>query len=147
MRALRGMLAVVAGLVLAVAPVAAQGPGGGGMGRMGVPNLEELTAKLSLTADQQTKIKTLITKFEADTKGVRETLAKNREAIQSGADPASLREENMAAMMVLREDAGKLNGDIRALLTPEQQGTYDQYLEEQRAGMRQGRPGGPPPAR
>jgi Spy/CpxP family protein refolding chaperone len=148
MRAVRGMLAVVAGLVLAVAPVTAQGgPGGGGMGRMGVPNLEELTAKMSLTADQQTKIKTLITKFEADTKGVRETLAKNRQAVQSGADPASFREENMAAMMVLREDAGKLNSDIRGLLTPEQQGTYDQYLEEQRARMRQGRPGGPPPAR
>jgi Spy/CpxP family protein refolding chaperone len=147
MRAVRGMLAVVAGLALAVAPVAAQGGPGGGMGRMGVPNLEELTTKLSLTADQQTKIKGLITKFEADTKGVRETLAKNRQAIQSGADPASFREENMAAMMVLREDAGKLNSDIRALLTPEQQGTYDQYLEEQRARMRQGRPGGPPPAR
>ena len=151
MRAVRSVLAVVGGLMLAGAPLAAQqgGPGGGGMGRMmGTPNLEEVSAKLNLTADQQTKIKALITTFEANTKGVRETLMKNRQAVQSGAaDPAALREENMAAMMVLREDADKLNTDIKALLTPEQQVAYDQYLQEQRARMRQGRPGGPPPVR
>ncbi|MBS1241321.1 MAG: motif family protein [Gemmatimonadetes bacterium] len=149
MRAVRGMLAVVVGLTMAGASLAAQqgGPGASGMGRMGLPNLEELSARLNLTADQQTRVKALITRFESDTKGVRETLMKNRQAVQSGADPASFRDENMAAMMLLREDANKLNVDVRALLTPQQQVTYDQYLEEQRARMRQGRPGGPPPTR
>jgi len=119
------------------------------MGRaLAGPNLEELTTRLNLTADQQAKVKAMVSKFEGDTKGVRETLTKNMQAIQSGAaDPAALREENMAAMMVLREDANKLNQDIRAVLTPEQQAEFDKYLEEQRARMRQGRPGGPPPRR
>jgi len=151
MRVVRGSLAAVAVLVMAVAPLAGQqgGPGRGGMGRaLAGPNLEELTTRLNLTADQQAKVKAMVSKFEGDTKGVRETLTKNMQAIQSGAaDPAALREENMAAMMVLREDANKLNQDIRAVLTPEQQAEFDKYLEEQRARMRQGRPGGPPPRR
>lgn len=149
MRLARGSLTAVAGLVLAVAPALAQqaGPGRVGMGRMAGPNLEELTTRLTLTEGQQARIKVLIGKFETDTRGVRETLTKNMQAIQSGAsDAASLREESMAAMMLLREDAAKLNQDIRVELSPEQRAEFDRYLEEQRARMRPGgRPGGPPP--
>jgi Spy/CpxP family protein refolding chaperone len=117
------------------------------MGRMmAAPDLQVLTSRLNLTAEQQGKIKVMIAKFDGDTKGARATLTKNREAIQGGADPASFREENMGAMMVVRDATTELHGGIRGALTPEQQAEFDKWLEEQRASMRQGRPGGPPPA-
>ena len=127
---------------------AQQGPPAGGGGRMIGPSVEELTKVLHLSAGQQTKSRVLIDKFLADTKGARETLMKNFQAMRDGSgDPNALREENMAAMFVVREGNDQLNKDIRAGLNADQQKAFDQWLAERRDRMRQMRQErqGPPP--
>ena len=124
---------------------AQQGPPGGGGGRMMGPSVEELAKVFSLDASQQTKVRALIDKYLADTKGARESLMKNFQAMRDGSgDPDALREENMAAMFVVREGNEQLNKDIRAGLKPDQQKAFAQWLAERRERMRQMRQGPPP---
>lgn len=134
-------LMVVAG----AAPLAAQGPRGG-MGRLAAPSLEELTTALKLTGDQQEKVGKLLAKWDGDTKGARETLTRNMQAMQQGGDVEALRSESMMAMQHVREQSEEMNKSIRGVLTPDQVKAFDEWLAQRMQQMRGGRPGGPPPA-
>lgn len=148
MSVLRRMTAGVLCLALGVGAASAQqGPPGGRRGLMGAPQLEELTKTLNLDAGQQTKIKAMVDKFQADTRGARETLMKNFQAMRDGSGNAdALREENMAAMFVVRDHMDQLNKDIRGALNADQQKAFDQWVAERRQRMQQMRQG-PPPGR
>lgn len=78
-----------------------------------------LTEKLALTADQQTKVKTIL--LDQNTQ-----MAKARE--EAGDDRKASREK----MMKLMEDN---NEKIKGLLTDDQKKSYAAYLEERKAAM------------
>lgn len=140
--------AAVMAVFLSFPASAQQGPPGGGMRRMGAPSIEELTTKLNLNADQQTKVKGMLAQFETDTKGARDVLMKNMQAVQAGTvDRESVRDENTMAMTHVRDKAELLNKDIRGILDAEQQKAFDAYLAERAAQMQQRRQGAPPPMR
>lgn len=135
-----GGMAVLA--MLGSEALVAQGPGGGMRGgMMAAPQLEELKTALTLDAEQEAKVKALLEKFEADTKGARETVQKNMQAMRDGTATDATRGENMAAMMVIREHNDQLNKQIRELLQPEQYAAFDAWLAARQAR----RPGGRPP--
>ena len=139
---------VAAALALAVsAPLAAQQgpPGGAGMGMRGMmgPALDDLKTQLNLTPEQVPQVQALITKFQADTKAERETIMENMQAARDGSvTMESVRDENRAMVAKIRPVSEKLNQDIRALLTADQQKTFDAWLEQQR--QRMGGRGRPP---
>lgn len=134
--------------LLCLPAMAQQGPPGGGMRRMGVPTIEDLTAKLNLNADQQAKVKAMLGQYDTDTKGARDVLMKNMQAVQAGTvDRESVREENTMAMTHMRDRAEQLNKEIRGVLDAEQQKAFDAYLAERAAQMQQRRQGPPPPMR
>jgi len=115
-------------------PPPAQGQGGaqgGGQGRG--PGMspdamvESMTKELGLSEEQQTKIKEILTKQQADMKAVR--------------DQQLPREEAMPKMREIRDNATKA---INAVLTPDQQKKYAEMQEKMRQGSNGGpRPGGP----
>ena len=131
---MRGLL--VLGLALTVAtPVMAQGQGGRGRGMMG-PAIEDLKERLKLDSSQVEKIKPLIQKFMADTKGAREVVQANMQAVRNGETTRdAVQAENQAAMMVIRDHRQTLNQGIKAVLTPEQQKEFDAWLAEQAERM------------
>ena len=86
--------------------------------------LEELTAKLNLTADQQ--------------KTVGEAIKSGREQMKAVRDDDSLSDDDKRAKS--RELMAATRAQIRALLTPDQQAIFDKMP------TRGGRPPGPPPA-
>jgi hypothetical protein len=86
--------------------------------------LEELTAKLSLTADQQ--------------KSVGAAIKSGRDQMKAVRDDDSLSDDDKRAKG--REIMGATKAQIRALLTPDQQAIFDKMP------MRGGRPPAPPPA-
>jgi len=112
----------------------AQGPGGGRMGRMQMSpdqQLEQMTKRYNLSADQQTQIKPIL----ADRQQQMMTLRQ---------DTSMSREDKMAKMKSIREDS---NTKIQAILNDEQKQKFaeDQQKMEQRMQQRgAGAPGGPP---
>ncbi|HEX9165130.1 MAG TPA: Spy/CpxP family protein refolding chaperone [Gemmatimonadales bacterium] len=125
---------------------AQQGQGGGMQRRLAAPTLEELKAALSLDPDQSDKVGKILGKWGEETKGARELLMANFQAMQSGGDVEALRAESMMAMQHIRERSEEMNTQIRGVLTPEQSKAFDAFIAERMQRMRQGRPGGPPPA-
>ena len=105
-----------------------QGPPGGGRGGRGGVTLEALTTRLTLTADQQEKIKPIL----AD---------RDKAMTDLRADQDSPREERMAKMQKIRSDT---NDKIKAVLTDDQKTEFDKMNAEQQ--QRQGGGGAPPPA-
>jgi Spy/CpxP family protein refolding chaperone len=106
------------------------GQGSGGRGPMSpADQVKELTEKLSLTDDQQGKIKTIL-------EDTRDQMQKIR------ADDSLSQEDKMAKGRALRETA---NGKIRELLTDEQKKKFDQLEQERRERMRQRQQGGGEP--
>jgi Spy/CpxP family protein refolding chaperone len=105
-------------------------------------SLEELRDRLQLDSSQVAKIKPMLEKFAADTKGARETMRSNMQKVRNGETTReAVQAENQAAMMVIREHLDALNKDIRACLTPEQQKEFDAWIAERAARMKQmGRP-------
>jgi Spy/CpxP family protein refolding chaperone len=91
--------------------------------------VKELTEKLSLTDDQQGKIKTIL-------EDTRDQMQKIR------ADDSLSQEDKMAKGRGLRETA---NGKIRELLTDDQKKKFDQLEQERRDRMRQRQQGGGEP--
>jgi len=91
--------------------------------------VKELTEKLSLTDDQQGKIKTIL-------EDIRDQMQKIR------ADDSLSQEDKMGKGRALRETA---NGKIRELLTDDQKKKFDQLEQERRDRMRQRQGGGEPP--
>ena len=116
------------GLVLAFgsAPLVAQGGGGGGRGMMDPQaQLDRLTSQLSLTSDQQPKVKAIL----------EDSQKKMADLRNSGDDFQAMRPK----MMAIREDQ---QTKIKALLTDEQKTKYDAMIQQQNQRMRGG-PGGP----
>lgn len=101
------------------------GPGGGGGQRVSPEErLKRLTEALTLTQEQQDKVKKI---FEEG----REEFGKLRDV------PEDQRREKG------RELFEKQNEKIMGVLTPEQQGKYKEIQERMRQGGRPGGPGGP----
>jgi hypothetical protein len=114
---------------LSTVPMMAQGGGGGGRGMM-TPDaqLAQLTTALTLSADQQAKIKPIL---EAD--------AAKITALRTAQDP-----DMRAKVMAIRTDQ---HAAIKALLTADQATKYDAMPMGGRGGGGGGAPGGgAPPA-
>lgn len=122
--------------LLAVGALAQQNPpaqGGGddqGRPRRGMPSVDDqvktLTEKLSLTDDQQGKVKTIL----------EDTRSQMMKVMQ---DDSMSREDKMAKGRSLREAA---NGKIRDLLTDDQKKKFDDMQKEMQDRMRQRQQGG-----
>lgn len=122
-------------LLVAAAPLlpAQQGQG---PRRFGGPNIEELTATLNLDSAQQEKIRPMLDRFAADTKGAREVMMGNMQKVRNGETTReAVQAENAAAMMVVRDYAEGLNKEIRAVLRPDQVKLFDEYLAERARRM------------
>jgi protein CpxP len=121
-------LLIICGLLFSMVTFASAQGGGRQMGtpeERAAKTLTMLTEKLTLTADQQTKVKAIL--LEQNTQ-----LTKARE--EAGED----RQASRAKMMKVMEDN---NAKINGLLTDDQKKTYATYLEERKAAM-QNRGGG-----
>jgi Spy/CpxP family protein refolding chaperone len=129
-------LILLAVCMLAVGAFAQQNPpaqGGGddqGRQRRGMPSVDDqvknLTEKLSLTDDQQGKVKTIL----------EDTRSQMTKVMQ---DDSMSREDKMAKGRTLREAS---NGKIRDLLTDDQKKKFDDMQKEAQERMRQRQQGG-----
>ena len=129
-------LVLLAVCLLAVGAVAQQNPpaqGGGddqGRPRRAMPSVEDqlkaLTERLTLTDDQQTKVKAIL----------EDTRSQSTKIFQ---DDSMSREDKMAKLRTLRE-AG--NGKIREVLTDDQKKKFDDMQKEMQDRMRQRQQGG-----
>lgn len=116
-------LAIICGLLFSVITFAnAQG----GSRKMGTPEeratkmTAQLTEKLTLTADQQAKVKIILLDQQAQ-------MVKARE--EAGEDRKDMREKMMTMM---KDNDLKIN----SLLTDEQKKAYETYKEERKAAMK-----------
>ncbi len=114
MKALR-IAALGVALVIGSATVASaqQQQGAPGGGRPGRGSMLMVGIDSTLTADQKTKIEEINKKYAADMP-TREMMQADRES----------------AMKKRQEVSAKMNPEIRAVLTKEQQATFDKNLEE-----------------
>lgn len=110
-------------------PRGGQGPQGGRGPMSPADQVKELTDRLSLTDDQQGKIKTIL-------EDIRDQMQKIR------SDDSLSQEDKMTKGRSLRETA---NGKIRDLLTDDQKKKFDQFEQERRDRMRQRQQGGSEP--
>jgi len=105
-------------------------PGGGGPQGQRRPSVEDqvknLTERLTLTDDQQAKVKTIL----------EDTRAEMGKVMQ---DDSMSREDKMAKGRALREAA---NGKIRDLLTDDQKKKFDDLQKEMQERQRQRQQGG-----
>lgn len=139
------MRVVPIALSLLLTPLLLPAQQGQGPRRFGGPTIEELTTALSLTADQQLKIRPMLDKFGEDTRGARNVIMTNMQKVRNGeATREEVQAENSAAMMVVRDYMEGLNKDIRGVLTPDQVKLFDAWLAERARRMAEMRrpPGG-----
>jgi len=132
------MAVLGAALVLGVTTVAsaqeARG-GGGGQTRGGRGGVARLMTDITVSADVQAKIDTIVAKYAAES---RELMTA---AQASGGAPDD------ATRAKMTEINNKRNAEVRALLTPEQQVQWDKNVAAMPAGRgaRGGGGGAPPP--
>jgi protein CpxP len=107
-------------LALTATAAQAQGPGGGGRGGPG-RRMELLFKDITLTPAQQAKVDSIQARYRSE-----------RPSFTPGTPPDSATRDKVRALFQRERD------DIRAVLTPDQQKTFDRNLED----MRQRRPGG-----
>jgi Spy/CpxP family protein refolding chaperone len=119
---------VVAGAQAAPGAPTQQGGQGGGRG-----GFNRSMNGIELTEAQKTKVAEIQAKYAPDLQAIRESM-------QGGGDRAAA----FTKMQAIRE---KMNPEIRAVLTPEQQTIFDKNLAEQKARVEQMRQGGGPGAR
>jgi Spy/CpxP family protein refolding chaperone len=122
MKAVR-IAALGVALVIGSATVASAQQQQGGPGR-GRPNMLMVGIDSTLTADQKAKIADINTKYQAENQAVRDLMATDREG----------------AMKKRAEVQAKMNPEIRAVLTKEQQAIFDKNLEEMAKRMAAPRP-------
>jgi Spy/CpxP family protein refolding chaperone len=120
---LAGSAAVASAQAGAPAPAQQGGPGGGRGGNRSLNGIE-------LTDAQKTKVAEIQAKYQPDLQAIRESM-------QGGGDRA-------AAFTKMQAVRDKMNPEIRAVLTAEQQTIFDKNLAEQKARMEQMRQGGGP---
>ncbi len=120
-------LVVAAMLALAAAPTMAQNPQGppGGRGAMGQRRMQMLMEGITLTPAQQTRIDSIQAAYRT-----------KMPAFTPGQMPDS------ATRAQRMELTNKMDADIRAVLTPEQQPIFDKNLANMRQMMQQRRPPG-----
>ena len=95
------------------------------------------TTKLQLDSTRQEK-SSLIAKFEADTKGARETMMGNMQKVRNGETTReAVQVETGMAMMVVREHLDTLTKSVRAVLRPDQIKVFDEWLAERARRMAQ----------
>lgn len=132
---MKSRFALLAAMAVVALPLAAQGGQmrGGMLGQ--APNIDTLTAQLSLTADQKPKVALAVTTYETTTKDAREFLAK----ASAGGDMASMREnpDFQRHMTTIREARTTMVTAIKAAITTEQGAKYDELYPQ-----RGRRPGG-----
>ena len=121
---LAGSTAVAGAQAGMPAPTQQGGPGGGRGG------FNRSMNGIELTEAQKTKVAEIQAKYQPDLQAVRESM-------QGGGDRAAA----FTKMQAIRD---KMNPEIRAVLTPEQQTIFDKNLAEQKARMEQMRAGGGP---
>lgn len=131
---MKSLLAGLATVALAVAPLAAQG--GGGMrgnpqSMLSVPTAATLTEQLSLTPEQVAKVTALTAAYDSSTVKERAEVTK---LMESG-DMQAMR--GNASFTKVREARTKFATDLKALLTPTQVAKYDELYP-----ARRGRPQG-----
>jgi Spy/CpxP family protein refolding chaperone len=124
---LAGSTAVAGAQAATQAPTQQGGPGGGRGGFNRTMN------GIELTDAQKTKVAEIQAKYQPDLQAV-------RDAMQGGGDRATA----FTKMQAIRD---KMNPEIRAVLTAEQQVIFDKNLAEQKARMEQMRQGGGPGGR
>ncbi len=133
---MKSRFGVLAMLVAFALPLSAQG-GAPGMRNMmtAVPNVDSLTAQLSLTAEQKPKVATAVATFETSTKDAREFMTK---AMADGG-MATMRDNPDAQkhLTAIRDARTKMVTEIKAAITPEQAAKYDELYPQ-----RMRRPGG-----
>jgi Spy/CpxP family protein refolding chaperone len=128
MKVLR-IAALGAALVLGMSVSAsAQGGGGGGGGRgAGRGNMLMVGIDSTLSPDQKAKLAEITAKYAPEQQAIRDLQATDREG----------------AMKKRTELAGKMNPEIRAILSKEQQAIFDKNLEDQAKRMAAPRPAPP----
>jgi hypothetical protein len=125
----------ISAFLLFASPLTGQQGQGGGPRRFGMA-LEELQEKLQLDSAQKAKIRPMVAKFEADTKGAREAMRANMEKVRNGqASREEVQAENGMAMMVVTESMSALMKDIRPVLRPDQVKTLDEWIAERQRRM------------
>jgi Spy/CpxP family protein refolding chaperone len=124
---LAGSTAVAGAQAATQAPTQQGGPGGGRGGFNRTMN------GIELTDAQKTKVAEIQAKYQPDLQAV-------RDAMQGGGDRAAA----FTKMQAIRD---KMNPEIRAVLTAEQQAIFDKNLAEQKARMEQMRQGDGPGGR
>ena len=115
------------GFALVVGGSVAASAQGGGPGRGPRPNMLMVGIDSTLTAEQKTKIEDINKKYAPEQQAIRDMMQTDREG----------------AMKKRMELSGKVNPEIRAVLTPAQQAIFDHNLEEQQKRMMQPRPAPP----
>jgi Spy/CpxP family protein refolding chaperone len=123
-----------AACLTAFAAFAQQGPppgGGEGHGpRRGMPSVDDqlknLSERLSLTADQQAKIKPILEDTHQQVQKLRD-------------DESMAREDKMAKMRSIHEDS---MAKVKAVLTDDQKKKFDQWQQEMQNNRRQRQQGG-----
>lgn len=126
---MKSRLALVAMLVMAAAPLAAQGGGGAGGRGMGGGrgmNIEAMTALYTLTPEQVTKADALLKAYQAQVAPLQQYMMAQRQAQA---------EVNADSMKKSTEARNKFNADFKALLTGDQVKKFDSVQAAQAARM------------
>lgn len=132
-------LALAAAALLGAAPVALAQPGQGGQGRGAAAMQARMTAALfegiTLTADQQARVKAVNERFQPRLDSARAEMAAAR---QAGGRPTPERMQAMRALQAEQRTA------LRAVLTAEQQVRFDANVAAMPQGRRMGGGDRPP---
>ena len=120
---LAGTTAIAGAQATTPAPAQQGGPGGGGRG-----GFNRTMNGIELTEAQKTKVGEIQAKYQPELQAIRESM-------QGGGDRA-------AAFTKMQAVRDKMNPEIRAVLTADQQVIFDKNLAEQKARMEQMRQGG-----
>ena len=122
MKALR---IVTLGVTLVIAgAISAQAQGGGGGGRGGRGNMLMVGIDSTLSPDQKAKVAEITAKYAPEQQAIRDMMQTDREG----------------AMKKRAELSSRMNPEMRAILSKEQQVTFDKNLEEMAKRMAAPRP-------
>ena len=132
---------MMAAALCVAGPLAAQGPGR--MEPAGPPTMDELAARLKLTAAQRAEVAPLHAAHLKEMEPFRETarteMAAARSARQSGAPAESVavhQAKARTAMQEIRQRSGKWQEQLSAKLTDEQKAEWKRWEDERRAERR-----------
>ena len=115
------------GVALVVGSSVTASAQGGGGGRGGRGNMLMVGIDSTLSPDQKAKFAEITAKYMPEQQAIRDMMATDREG----------------AMKKRMELSGKMNPEIRAVLSAAQQATFDKNLEEQTRRMSMPRPAPP----